>query len=80
MKLIQQRTFRDGGTVHLITDAGSFFVDFRMRTTTPGLITSRYPSEYQEPIDVETRAKVLALIKEILAEDPKNILNDGRIH
>ena len=44
MKVVSIDFFLDGGTAKIVTDIGTFYLDDRLGTVTPGRIYDRYPS------------------------------------
>lgn len=57
MKIKRFDTYKDGGTIVIKTEIGDFYIDHRIRTTTPGQFYDGYPSDTKEPIELSKEVK-----------------------
>ncbi len=71
MKHIKHSSYLDGGTMVIVTDEGTFYIDRRLSTSTPGLVTTVYPDQLDRMPQAQ-RATVLAtpdVAKQVVALD-----------
>ena len=50
---IKIETFRDGGTQHIITDFGSYYIDGRAESKQRNKLYDSYPSDDKHPLPKE---------------------------
>jgi len=55
---IKIETFRDGGTQHIITDFGSYYIDGRAESKQRNKLYDSYPSDDKHPLPKE-KAKTI---------------------
>jgi hypothetical protein len=64
MKILNFNFYLDGGTTALSTNKGTFCIDNRLGTKTPGKIFDEYPNSKSTPIPHELRWEVLEGLKQ----------------
>lgn len=65
MKIEEIKTYRDGGTIEIITERGTFCIDRRIQSKTKGRLFFGYPSDNNI---IENYSDLLEQIKQSLDE------------